>query len=128
MSREEKKLLKMERERASILEALLQFSAILPGTFGEIYRKCGKVNCWCYEGDGHFLTRITWKEEGASKTKAIPKDKIAWVKEVTQNYKSFRNYRRKLQALEVNSKALLDQFEQKLIIKTKRSKNSLDNM
>ena len=59
-----------------IIERIIQIKAIIPGTYKEVYRKCGKSYCWCAQKEkGHPFKRITWSENGKTRTKAIPEKK-----------------------------------------------------
>lgn len=121
------KIKNYEKERALIFETLLDAKAMIPGSYKQLLLRCGKSNCWCHhvEGGGHPLRRITWTENGISKTKAIPKKDTNWIKEVTDEYRNFRKMRRKLKKLEAKCKQLLDKYEKELIKKTRQLKDYL---
>ena len=80
----------LEKKRSLIMKEILSFRSMIPGAFKIVYCKCGKENCWCYQKKGHPFRRITWTENGLSKTKAIPQKDVDWIKEVTGNYRKFR--------------------------------------
>lgn len=90
----------LEKQRNRILKQILAFRSMLPGAYKEVYCKCGKPNCWCYKKGGHLFRRITWSENGRSKTKAIPEEDISWIKELTENYREFQKKRRQIKELE----------------------------
>ena len=92
---------------------------MIPGAFKEVYRKCGKQNCWCRDQPGHLLRRITWSEQGVSRSKAIPKQDEAWIQRATRNYREFRSKRREIMELEKNLKALLDAHEKDVVRKSR---------
>jgi len=109
----------IERKRTQIITELLNFRLMIPGSFKEVYRKCGKQNCWCHDKAGHLLRRITWSENGHSKTKAIPEKDIDWIKEATENYREFRKKRKEILKLDKNFKELLDAYEKGIIKKSR---------
>jgi len=109
----------IEKKRTQIINELLNFRLMIPGSFKEVYRKCGKRNCWCHDKAGHLLRRITWSENGHSKTKAIPEKDIDWIKEATENYREFRKKRKEIQKLDKNFKELLDAYEKGIIKKSR---------
>jgi len=98
---------------------------MIPGAFKEVYRKCGKPNCWCHDQPGHLLRRITWSEQGVSRTKAIPEQDVDWITRATSNYREFRRKRREIQKLDKSLKALLDSHEKEVVEKSRRSKDYL---
>lgn len=120
-----KKLIKIEIQKAQILEELLKERLMLPGAFGVVYCKCGKDNCWCKKGVGHPVKRITWTEKGKSKTKTIPEQDARWIKEVTKNYRNFKKMKRKLKTFQMETKAQIEKWEKKLIKKTRQMRTYL---
>jgi len=117
------KIKALQRQRSLLVEDLLKVRLMIRGTFGETYRRCGKSTCWCAKGKGHLYTRITWTENMQSKTKAIPKKDIDWIKKTTENYRRFRKLRQKIRNLDNQFKVLFDQFENEMIEKTKKLRN-----
>jgi hypothetical protein len=84
---------KIELERKKLIEKILAFEEILSGSFNSIYRKCGKVNCWCNKAaQGHFIKRYSWKdnESDTSKTKAVHKEDEDWITLCLANYKELK--------------------------------------
>ncbi len=98
---------------------------MLPGAYREVYCKCGKPNCWCHKKGGHLFRRITWSENGRSKTKAIPEEDLSWIKELTENYKVFQKKRRQIKELEGILKELLGEHAKAVIKKSRRLRDYL---
>lgn len=115
----------LEQKRTLIVKQLLNFRLMIPGSFKEVYRKCGKQNCWCRDKAGHLLRRITWSENGHSKTKAIPEKDIDWIQKATGNYREFRKKRKEIQKLDKSLKGLLDAYEKDTIKKSRQLRNYL---
>lgn len=115
----------LDQQHQALVKELLNTEPMIRGSFGLAYRKCGKPSCWCAEGTGHPVKRITWTEQTRSRTQAIPADEVAWVEAMTDNYKRFRKNRQALRALERKLNAALDDFEAKTVAKTKRRKEYL---
>lgn len=114
---------------ADTISRLSEDIPMLPGCFGVVSVKCGKDYCWCATSDkGHLYHRITWTENGKSRTKLIPEDDILWIKEVTQNYRRFRKRRRELKSLQIKLKFDFDKWEARLINKTRKLKTYLKNL
>ena len=120
-------LKKLENQLIQTLKEMLSFHLMIPGTFKEVYCKCGKKNCWCYNKDksGHPFRRITWSDNGYSKTKAIPKKDTHWIITVTDNYRKFRKNRKKLRNLAKRLQELLDEYENDIIKRTRERRDYL---
>jgi hypothetical protein len=122
-----KRIKNAEKKRQSIISTLLDASSMLRGSYALVHTKCGRDNCWCnQEEKGHPHSRITWSEQGQGVTRKVPSEDIAWIQEVTSNYKEFRRLRRELLQLEDQIKMLFDAFEDDLIRKTRKGKSYLE--
>ena len=77
------------------------------------------------EKKGHPLVRITFNEQKKIKTKAIPKDDIELIKEMTNNYRNYRQNFQKLRQDENKLNELLTQFEKEVKTKTKELRDYL---
>ncbi len=113
---------KLERRRQALIQDLLHTKQMIRGSFGMVTRKCGKPNCWCVEGTGHPVNRITWTEKARSRTKAIPAADVTWVETMTDNYRRFRKNRQALRTLERKINTAVDELETKIVDVTKRQK------
>ena len=78
-------------------------------------------DCWCHDKPGHPLRRITWSEQGVSRSKAIPEEDVVWIKGASKNYKDFRVKRKQIQHLERDLKALLETHEKEVVRKKSSS-------
>jgi len=120
-----KKIKKLEEMRGQLIKQILNVREMVKASYGETYRKCGKPTCWCAENKGHPFRRITWSENGKTRTKSIPQKDIEWIKLETEAYKNFRNHRHELRILELQLKEQLNHYENLVVIKTKNSKDYL---
>jgi len=105
-----KQIKALEKKRGMVLSRMLSAKSMVPGAYGKVYCKCGKKNCWCYKGKGHPYTRITWYEDGKSKTKSISEKNIGWIRRVTQNYRDFKKDQKKIREYDEQLKELLDKY------------------
>ena len=120
------KINNIEERIRKTLDELRGIRSMIRGSYGKIYRQCGKPNCWCANSKtGHPLHRITWFKDAQSGTKAIPKDDVTWIKEMTETYREFRQLRTKLRLEMTKLKKALDQLEDEVILKTKKIKDYL---
>ena len=117
------KLIKaLEKERASVIEKMLSRKLMTPGAYKQVYCKCGKKNCRCYSGKGHPYRRISYSEEGQSRTKSISENNIEWIREVTRNYRNFKEGQKKIKEYEEQLKKLLDKHSKEIIEQTRKKK------
>lgn len=100
---------------------MISISQMVGASFGITYRKCGKVNCRCNsdESKRHPVIRINFTENKKSKTRSIPKKDEAWIKEMTDNYKQFRQNFQQLRICENKLNDLLNLFEKNIKTKTR---------
>ncbi len=117
------KIKKIEEKRAILLAELQRIEYMIRGTFVETHRKCGKPNCWCAkQGPGHPSYQISWTKDAKSRSKAVPKEDIPWIKEMTGNYRNWRTARANIRKLENELRILIDQIEDDILKKTENLK------
>ena len=116
-----KKLKKIEKQRSLLLSDLQRIEHMIRGTYVETHRKCGKSNCWCAkESIGHPSYQISWTKDAKSRSKAIPREDISWIKEMTGNYRKWRTIRSNIRKLEEELRNLIDKLEYDNIKKTEK--------
>lgn len=109
-----------------LLKELRDVQYMVRGTYCSNYRRCGKPNCWCSkEGMGHPYHRITWSKNAKLGSMVIPKEDVEWIKEMTRNYREFRQLRAKLRLKTNEFKKILDTLEEEIIAKTKKRRDYL---
>ena len=98
-----------------LLGKLLRGRPHLRGSFHQVYTRCGKPNCWCAKADkGHPHLRLTWSDAGNFVTRKVPAAEKDQVTKLTDNYRQFREQRRRLTALAFQIDECLDQYEKAL--------------
>jgi len=118
-----KTLKKIEKQRSLLLSELQLIGHMIRGTYVETHRKCGKSNCWCAkESIGHPSYQISWTKDSKSRSKAIPREDIPWIKEMTGNYRKWRTIRSNIRKLEDELRILIDKLEDDMIKKTEKLK------
>ena len=113
-----KKILNLEQKRATLLERMCETQAMIRGSFSTSYRRCGRDNCWCADGDGHPMNRISFSDDGKSRTKVVSAEDIEWAKLMTESYQRFRKDRQALRQLEKKINIAIDQLEGKIVQRT----------
>ena len=108
---------------ANIIKTILSITDMVPGSYNQVYCKCGKPTCWCYkQKKGHPARRITWYENGKFRTKAIPQKDIQWIKLATENYKKYKQCLKALIMLNNNLIEYLKKHSKENIIKTRKKR------
>jgi hypothetical protein len=98
-----------------LLGELLQGRPHLRGSFHQVYTHCGKPNCWCAKADqGHPHVRLSWSQAGKFLTRKVPVTEQDHLAKLTNNYRQFREQRRRLRALASQIEQCLDQYEKAL--------------
>jgi hypothetical protein len=104
-------ILSLNAKRESIVRELLALFPIIPGAFKEVFRKCGKPNCWCAQHtEGHSLRRITWSENSNSKSKAVAPEDIDWYIIATENYRAFKKLLKTMRQIDESIIELLTEY------------------
>jgi len=116
-----KTLKKIEKQRSLLFSDLQRIEHMIRGTYVETHRKCGKPTCWCAnETKGHPSYQISWTKDAKSRSKAIPREDILWIKEMTGNYRKWRTIRSNIRKLEEELRNLIDKLEYDNIKKTEK--------
>jgi hypothetical protein len=99
------------------VNALLETKPMIRGSFGIVYRRCGKPVCWCADPKekGHECARISWTEHGTSHTLTINDENRDFVKALAESYRLYRRNRRQLRDQEKMLEKLLDHYENQVI-------------
>ncbi|MBM3703240.1 MAG: hypothetical protein FJW63_09730 [Actinobacteria bacterium] len=117
-----KQIKAIEKKRAAALSKILSASLMAPGSYGRVYCRCGKPNCWCSSGKGHPYSRIVFSEGGRSKTKSISEDNVGWIKKVTKNYRDFKEGIKKIKEYDSILFDLLGKYLKEIIMQTRDKK------
>lgn len=79
--------------RSRLARALARYREMLPGSFVESLRKCGKVGCRCAEGkekDLHRQYLLSVLVDGKPKTFHVPAELVDRVRQQVKQHKEFR--------------------------------------
>jgi hypothetical protein len=93
VSRIRKRIGQLARQRRAAEQALLERSVLLRGIVVEVWRTCGKEGCKCARGERHSCWQLTASVEGKSRSWNVPRRYVGKVKELTKNYRRFRQAR-----------------------------------
>lgn len=98
-------------ELERVLEVVFGRSPLVKGNVYELARKCGKVNCICTRGELHRRMVLTWSEAGKSRLLSIPAERVAEVKQKSEEYLRFRRARARVGEIHREILAVMDRIE-----------------
>ncbi len=90
---------------------------LAPGSYSEVFIRCGKPTCRCHQERGHFATRLSQWVGGKLKTKIVRVADRKRVKKASDHYKSHKSALRGVKNLHSEELKLL-----KRIIELKTTK------
>jgi hypothetical protein len=93
ISRIQQRIGQLAGERGAVEQVLLERSVLLKGIVVEVQRTCGKEGCKCGRGEKHTCWQLSASVEGKSRTWNVPRRYVGKVKELTKNYRRFRQAR-----------------------------------
>ena len=96
LSRLRKSLGDFLREIQGVFEILTDHHAMVKGSVYELQRRCGKPTCACATGKLHASLVLSWSENGHTRLKSVPSERVGQLKELTGHYQRFRKARARL--------------------------------
>ncbi len=99
------------KDLESSLEVVFGRAPLVKGNVYEMARKCGKLSCACTRGELHRSMVLSWSERGKTQLFSIPPDRLAEVRQKSQEYLRFRRTRARVSEIGKGMVALLDRIE-----------------
>ena len=99
------------KELESSLEVVFGRAPLVKGNVYEMARKCGKPLCTCTRGELHRSMVLSWSERGKTQLFSIPPDRLAEVRQKSQEYLRFRRTRARVSEICKGMVTLLDRIE-----------------
>ena len=98
------------------LEQMLPLRQLVKGSVYDLQTRCGKPSCHCASEDGplHTSAVISWSEHGKTRLRTLPPDERAQLRQLTENYRRFRNARAALVKLHRRMLDHIDRLEKAL--------------
>ena len=93
------------------LEVVFGRAPLVKGNVYEMARKCGKPSCACTRGQLHRSMVLSWSERGKTRLFSIPPDRLAEVRQKSQEYLRFRHTRARVSQICKGMVTLLDRIE-----------------
>ena len=105
------RIAQLVRKRQTAERILLGRKNLLRGTVTEVQRMCGKPGCKCIKGDKHICYQLSASVEGRTRTRNVPRKRLAKVRLLTDDYRRFRQTRAAWVRLNVQIIELINQLE-----------------
>jgi hypothetical protein len=115
------RLQKLSRLRRALRQRLIDLESSLQVVFGraplvkgnvyEMARKCGKPSCACRRGELHRSMVLSWSQRGKTQLFSIPPDRLAELRQKSEEYLQFRRTRASVSEICKVMLALLDRIE-----------------
>lgn len=105
------KLQALLKELRLTLQVAFKRTPLLKGNVYELARKCGKAHCTCTRGELHRSMVLSWSEEGKTRLRSIPRERVLEVKGKSEEYLRFRRARARVSEICREIIVVLDQIE-----------------
>lgn len=94
-------------------DTLLPLRQLVKGSVYDLRTRCGKPSCHCASDQGplHTSTVISWSEHGKTRLRTLPPGELVHFRQLTENYRSFRQARAELVKLHQQIVAHIDRLE-----------------
>jgi hypothetical protein len=95
------------------VDTLLPLRQLVKGSVYDLRTRCGKPSCHCASEQGplHTSTVISWSEHGKTRLRTLPPGELSQFRQLTENYRRFRQARAALVKLHQRIVAHIDRLE-----------------
>ena len=95
------------------LDSMLPLRQLVRGSVYDLRTRCGKPSCHCASDQGplHTSTVISWSEHAKTRLRTLPPGELAHFRQLTENYRRFRQARAALVKLHQRIVAHIDRLE-----------------
>jgi len=101
----------VQQQFSELLESFLGREPLLPGSLYTLRRRCGKSQCRCATGELHVSTVLSYRGEGRPRNVTPAPEHLAAVRQLTEEYRRFRQARTQLLRLQRQMLTLIDRVE-----------------
>ena len=100
------------------LNLLLPLRQLVKGSVYQLRTRCGKPSCHCASDEGplHSATVLSWSEHGQTRLRTLPPGERARFRQLTENYRRFRQARAALGKLQRRILLTIDRLEKALLL------------
>lgn len=95
------------------VDTLLPLRQLVRGSVYNLRTRCGKPSCHCASEEGplHTSPVISWSEHGKTRLRTLPPGELSRFRQLTENYRRFRQARAALVKLHQRIVAHIDRLE-----------------
>ena len=104
-------VLAVQQQMTELLDTFLGRTPLLTGSLYTLRRRCGKPNCRCAQGALHASTVLSYRGQGRPQNISLAAEHLPDVRELTADYRRFRQARTQLLRRQRQLLALLDRIE-----------------
>lgn len=104
-------LRQLQQQLPPLLETFLQREPLLPGSLYTLRRRCGKPTCHCARGALHASTVLAYRGEDGPRNLSPTPGQLPALRELTDDYRRFRQARTQLLRLQRQILMLIDRLE-----------------
>jgi len=112
LSRLRQDLRRLVVELGKLTKPVFGRGPLIKGTVCEMARKCGKPSCACSRGELHRSMVLSWSQKGKTRIMSIPLERLAELREKTEEYRRLRGARAEVTAITKKMLAVIDQIDQ----------------
>ena len=106
-----RQILELQRQLPPLLETFLGREPLLPGSLYTLRRRCGKPTCRCARGELHASSVLSYRGQGRPRNLSLTPEQLPTLRELTDEYRRFRQARTQLLRLEREILTLIDRIE-----------------
>ena len=100
------------------MQELLPLRQLVKGSVYDLQTRCGKRSCHCasHQGPLHISTVLSWSEHGKTRLRTLPLAEISHFRQLSANYRRFRQARAALVKLHQRMVAHIDRLQKALLL------------
>ena len=111
LSRLRQELQKLLAELERSLDAVFGRTPLVKGNVYEIARKCGKPSCACAGGQLHKSMVLSWSDQGKTRLKSVPAQRLDELRHKSEAYQRFRRARSQVALISKQMLTVIDRIE-----------------
>lgn len=112
LSRLRQRLRELLQQLDKTVQVAFADTALVKGSVYPISRRCGTPHCRCTRGQLHRNMVLTWSEQGQHRMRSLPAERIADIRQKSQEYARFRRARAEISRILDQMLTLLDEIQE----------------
>lgn len=111
LSRLRQELRRLLEELERSVEVVFGRDPLVKGSVYEMARKCGKPTCVCTRGQLHRSLVLSWSDQGRTRLKSIPPERVQELRRKSEEYLRFRRARAQVTVICKQMLSVIDRIE-----------------